>query len=123
MLYKKSWGTIGEDNCPQLSVCYERLASRTFYGPFVHARTKQLNHAPAYKYIRDLELAGQYSKDNSPFYPFYSYMDPAFNSMEDFINILPSNRIATARSAAATLFQLALKLEGPLDHVSENFKL
>ena len=122
MLYKNNWGMVVGEGCPQLAVCYERLSNRPFYGPFVHARTIKLDYSKAYKHLRDFDFGEPFRKDNSPFYPFFNFLEPTFLGIEDFISILPSNRQSTCRTTAETLYKLAQTLEGQLDYVSENFK-
>lgn len=120
MLYKTSWGRV-DDGCPQLAISYEALAGNTWYGPFIHNHSMELNHAAVVSYLRKLEIASDYEKDNETWYPFFARTGLDFNNDDSYSSILPAKRSETARQFAETLIRLGKDLESKIEYCQEHF--
>jgi len=121
MLYKPSWG-IAADGCPQLAVGYEKLTGQTFYGPFVHNRVSQLNHADVTTHLRGLPIVNDFDFDRSTWYPFWDHAALSFNTDEDFQQILPTKRNEHIEQFAGDLFGLGITLAAELDYCNKQFR-
>lgn len=121
IVYKEEWGVI-ENDCPQLGFSLEGLSDNPFYGPLIHNRVDTLEYTKALEYFRKLPDSINYQNDNSTWYPFWNYTKIFLGKDEDFIKLIPKNRIELVEDVTNKFAKMINELEMHLDFVHQQFR-